>query len=60
MLVDGGKKESTLDVYSTFERMEVSRDKVGSLNFFLNFQKNTLSGLVTPFVTGLNAKPKFW
>jgi hypothetical protein len=31
VLVDGGNKESRFDVYSTFERMEVSRDNVGSL-----------------------------
>jgi hypothetical protein len=30
-LVDGGKRENRLDVYSNFERMEMSRDSVGSL-----------------------------
>jgi hypothetical protein len=31
LLVDGTKKDSRMDVYSTFERMEVSIDSVGSL-----------------------------
>jgi hypothetical protein len=31
VLIDGGKRESILDVCSTFERMEMSRDSVGSL-----------------------------
>jgi hypothetical protein len=31
VLVNGGKRESRLDVYSIFERMEVNRDNVGSL-----------------------------
>jgi hypothetical protein len=30
---DGGKKESKLDVCNIFERVEVSRDNVGSLKF---------------------------
>jgi hypothetical protein len=33
VLVDGGKRESGLDVCSTFERMEMSWDNVGSLKF---------------------------
>jgi hypothetical protein len=31
ILVDGGKRESRLDVCSTFEKMEVNRDSVVSL-----------------------------
>ncbi len=31
ILVDGGKRENRLDVCSTFERMEVNKDSVGSL-----------------------------
>jgi hypothetical protein len=31
--MDGGKKENRLDDYNTFERMEMSRDSVGSLKF---------------------------
>jgi len=31
VLVGGGKKENRLDDYSTFERMEMNRDSVGSL-----------------------------
>ncbi len=30
-LIDGGKKENRLDVYSIFERMEVRKDSVGNL-----------------------------
>jgi hypothetical protein len=30
-LVDGGKRESRFDVYSVFERMEMSRDSVRRL-----------------------------
>jgi hypothetical protein len=33
ILVVGGKRESRLNVFSTFERMEVSRESVGSLKF---------------------------
>jgi hypothetical protein len=33
VLIDGGKRESGLDVCSTFGRMEVSKDSVGSLKF---------------------------
>jgi hypothetical protein len=32
-LVDGRKKESKMDVGSSFERKEVNRDSVGSLKF---------------------------
>jgi hypothetical protein len=31
VLVDGGKRENRLNVYSTFERMEIRKDSVGSL-----------------------------
>jgi hypothetical protein len=31
VLVDGRNKETRMDVYSSFERMEVNRDSVGSL-----------------------------
>jgi hypothetical protein len=31
VLVDGGKKENRLGDYNIFERIEVSRDNVGSL-----------------------------
>jgi hypothetical protein len=31
VLVNGGKKENRLDVYCTFERMELNRDSVGNL-----------------------------
>jgi hypothetical protein len=31
VLVDGRKKETKMDVYSSFERMEVNKDNVGSL-----------------------------
>jgi hypothetical protein len=31
ILVNGGKRENRLDVCSTFERMELNRDNVGSL-----------------------------
>ncbi len=34
ILVDDGKRESRLDLYSIFERMEGSKDNVGSLKFF--------------------------
>jgi hypothetical protein len=30
-LVNGRKKESRMDVYNSFEKMEISRDNVGSL-----------------------------
>jgi hypothetical protein len=30
ILIDGGKRENRLDVCSTFERMEMSRDNVGA------------------------------
>jgi hypothetical protein len=30
VLVDGGKRENKLDVYNTFERMEVNRDSGGA------------------------------
>jgi hypothetical protein len=33
VLVNGGKRESKLNVYRTFERMEMSRDSVESLKF---------------------------
>jgi hypothetical protein len=33
VLVNGGKRESGLDVGSIFDRMEMSRDSVGSLKF---------------------------
>jgi hypothetical protein len=33
VLIDGGNRESGLDVCSTFERMEMSKDNVGSLKF---------------------------
>jgi hypothetical protein len=33
VLVGGGKKENRLDDYSTFERMEMNRDSVGSLKY---------------------------
>jgi hypothetical protein len=33
VLVDGGKRENILDVCSTFERMKMSKDNVGSLKF---------------------------
>ncbi len=33
ILINGGNRENRLDVCSTFERMEVSRDNVGSLKF---------------------------
>jgi hypothetical protein len=36
-MVDGRKKESRMDVRSSFERMEVSRDSVGSLKSQRNF-----------------------
>ncbi len=58
VLVDGGKRESTLDVCSTFERMEMNRDNVKSLNSKEISQ--TLSGLVAQFLTGLGAKPRIW
>jgi hypothetical protein len=32
-LVDGGKRESKLNVYSTFEKIEKVRDNVESLKF---------------------------
>jgi hypothetical protein len=32
-LVNGRKKESRMDVYSSFEKMEMNRDSVGSLKF---------------------------
>ncbi len=32
ILIDGGKRENRLDVCSTFERMEMSRDNVGAWN----------------------------
>ncbi len=41
VLIDGGKKENILDGCSTFERMEVNRDNVGSLKSYINFT-NTL------------------
>jgi hypothetical protein len=31
VLINGGKKDNRLDDYSTFEKMEVNRDNVGSL-----------------------------
>jgi hypothetical protein len=31
VLVDGGKRENRLNVCSTFERMEIRKDSVGSL-----------------------------
>jgi len=31
ILINGGKKEGRLDVWGSFERMEVSGDNVGSL-----------------------------
>jgi hypothetical protein len=37
ILVDGKKKESRMDVCSSFERMEMTRDNVGSLKFWRNF-----------------------
>jgi hypothetical protein len=33
VLIDCGKRENGLDVCSTFEKMEVKRDNVGSLEF---------------------------
>jgi hypothetical protein len=45
ILVDGGKRESTLDVRRTFEGMEVSRDNVRSLKSY-NKISQTLLGLV--------------
>jgi len=33
VLVDGGKEENILDDYNTVERMEVSKNNVGSLKF---------------------------
>jgi hypothetical protein len=33
ILVDGGKRENRLDVCSTFERIKMSKDSVGSLKF---------------------------
>ncbi len=42
ILVDGGKKDNRLDVYNIFERMEVSKDSVGSLKFLsLEFGNTT-------------------
>jgi hypothetical protein len=45
VLVDGGKRESRLDVCRTFERMEVNRDSVRSLKSLKKISQ-TSSGLV--------------
>ncbi len=37
VLIDGGKKDNRLDDCSIFERMEMSKDSVGSLKSYKNF-----------------------
>jgi hypothetical protein len=46
-LVDDGKRESRLDVYSTFKRMEMNRDSVGSLKSLKKFTNPLRFGSIT-------------
>jgi hypothetical protein len=39
VLIDGRNKENRMDVCSSFERMEVNRDNVGSLKIIKKFYK---------------------
>jgi hypothetical protein len=49
ILVDGEKRESGLDVYSNFERMQMSTNSVESLKFQRNFTNPLGFGCITSY-----------